>query len=139
MELITFPAHLDALESIGKYILETAQQAGLLRKKAYKLRLAVDELVTNIINYGYAQTTSPTWIKISATQVSEGFKVTIIDRGLAYDPREHTFDEFLLSLPAEERPIGGLGIFLALRNVDEFDYQTLGEHNVSTLLVYPDA
>ena len=55
MATSTFPANLDALDLIGKHILDIAQTAGLPKKKAYKLRLAVDELATNIIDYGYAE------------------------------------------------------------------------------------
>ena len=59
----------------------------------------------------------------------------MIDRGKPYDPRDRQFDQSVLDLPAAERPIGGLGIFLALESVDEFNYETLESENISTLMI----
>ncbi|MDS3861891.1 anti-sigma regulatory factor [Thermosynechococcaceae cyanobacterium BACA0444] len=135
METLVLPAELDSLEPIGKYVLNAAKVAGLSQKKAYRLRLAVDELATNIINYGYANQSSPVGLEISAELAPTFLKIILIDSGLAYDPRERNFDESILEEPIEERPIGGLGIFLALQNVDEFSYQVQSDQNISSFLV----
>lgn len=134
----TFPANLDTLDLIGKHILEVAQTAGIPKKKAYKLRLAVDELATNIINYGYADAPENREITIKSEVNGDNLKVTMIDTGKSYDPRDRQFDESVLSLPAEERAIGGLGIFLALQSVDEFTYETVEGNNISSLVINLD-
>lgn len=135
MATSTFPANLDALDLIGKHILDIAQTAGLPKKKAYKLRLAVDELATNIIDYGYAELPENAEITIKSEVEQGSLKVVMIDRGKPYDPRDRQFDQSVLDLPAAERPIGGLGIFLALESVDEFNYETLESENISTLMI----
>ena len=135
METLTIPAELDSLEQIGKYVLNAAQVAGISKKKAYRLRLAVDELATNIINYGYANQTSPTGLELRAELGADFLKIVLIDSGSAYDPRQRNFDQSILAEPIEERPIGGLGIFLALQNVDEFTYQVQSHQNISSFLV----
>ena len=135
MATSTFPANLDALDLIGKHILDIAQTAGLPKKKAYKLRLAVDELATNIIDYGYAELQENAEITIKSEVEQGSLKVVMIDRGKPYDPRDRQFDQSVLDLPAAERPIGGLGIFLALESVDEFNYETLESENISTLMI----
>ncbi|AIE73640.1 MULTISPECIES: anti-sigma regulatory factor [unclassified Synechocystis] len=139
MSILTFPADLDALNSIGKHILSQAQAVGLPKKRAYKLRLAVDELVTNIINYGYAQTPGHNQISIELEADENKLTVTMVDTGIAYDPRDRQFDQSILSLEAEERPIGGLGIFLALQSVDEFTYEVKGDKNISCLVMNLDS
>ena len=53
MEPLILPGTLDSLSKIGAYVLEAASQAGLERKIAYRLRLAVDEIATNSIVHGY--------------------------------------------------------------------------------------
>ncbi len=135
MEPLHIPANLDFLDNVGHYVLKVAEQAGLPKKKAYRLRLAVDELATNIINYGYANVPTDAGLVINAILEPTQLKIILEDSGLAYDPRQREFDESILSKPIEERPIGGLGIFLALKNVDEFTYQALENRNISCFVV----
>lgn len=135
METLTLPAQLDSLEDVGKYVLNASKVAGVPQKKAYKLRLAVDEIATNIINYGYSNATSEALLEITAIIEATQLKIILVDTGLAYDPSERQFDEEILSKPIEERPIGGLGIFLALKNVDEFIYQSLPDKNISSFIL----
>ncbi|QUS61793.1 anti-sigma regulatory factor [Synechocystis sp. PCC 7339] len=139
MTILNFPADLDALNSIGKHILDQAQAVGLQKKRAYKLRLAVDELATNIINYGYANAPGHNQISIQVEADKRKLKVTMVDTGLAYDPRDRQFDQSILSLEAEDRPIGGLGIFLALQSVDEFTYEVKDDKNISCLVMNLDS
>lgn len=130
METLTLPAHLDSLSAIGKYIMTISEEAGIPRKRAYNLRLAVDEAVSNIIIHGCAG--EGDILEINAEINSESLKIIVVDTGKSYDPRDRVFDESVLSLPIEERPMGGLGIFLSLQNVDEFSYQVEGQKNVSS-------
>lgn len=135
MEILTVPAQLTSLELISQYVMTVSQMAGISRKRAYKLRLAVDELVTNIIIYGCANSSAEATVEISAKIEPEILKITVIDTGIPYDPRESVFDESILTKPIEERPIGGLGIFLSLQNVDEFLYQVDERKNISSFIV----
>jgi serine/threonine-protein kinase RsbW len=132
---LTLPAQLDSLETIGRYVMTVSEEAGVSRKRAYKLRLAVDESVSNIIIHGCANSSSEAILEISAQIDPESLKITVIDNGTPYDPRERDFDQSILSQPIEERPMGGLGIFLSLQNVDEFSYQVDGQKNISSFLL----
>lgn len=133
METLTLPVQLSSLTIIGQYIIAVCQEAGISSKRAYKLRLAVDELVTNIIVHG-----SSTDLEINAEIDAENLTITIADNGLPYDPRESVFDESILSQPLEERPIGGLGVFLSLQSIDGFSYQTTAKKNISSLCLRRD-
>ena len=133
METLTVPVQLSSLKPIGQYVAAVCQEAGISSKRTYKLRLAVDELVTNIIVHGSANSTTESVLEINAELDSENLKIAITDTGLPYDPRETNFDESILSQPLEERPMGGLGIFLSLESVDDFSYETIGDKNISSL------
>ena len=56
MEPLTVQGTLDALGAVGQYVMAAAEEAKLSRPTAYKLRLAVDEIVTNIMVHGYQET-----------------------------------------------------------------------------------
>ena len=60
--------------------------------------------------------------------------VSIEDSGVAYDPRQTPVPD--TSLPLEERPIGGLGVYLAMKSVDEFLYERVGDRNRSTFKMH---
>lgn len=135
MEILTLPAHLGSLDTIGHYVLKVAQQAGVSRPKAYKLRLAVDELITNAILYGCANCGEDAKLEVWAEIDADSLKIIVADTGKPYDSREREFDQSILSKPIEERQIGGLGIFLALQNVDEFLYEVKDDKNISSFCV----
>jgi len=132
VETLTLPAQLESLDAIAHYVLKVSQDAGVSRHRAYKFRLAVDELVTNIIVYGCANLAEISILEVRSEIDSRSLKIIVSDTGIAFDPTERVFDRSLLSKPIEERPIGGLGIFLALQNVDEFSYQVTEKKNIST-------
>ncbi|MFZ4555590.1 MAG: ATP-binding protein [Pseudanabaena sp.] len=138
MKTLTLPAQLSSLKTIGQFIIAVCQEAEISSKRAYKLRLAVDELVTNIIVHGCANSTTESMLEINAEIEPVNLKITIADTGLPYDPRERVFDESILSQPIEERPIGGLGVFLSLQSVDEFSYQSTEHKNISSLWLRRD-
>ena len=78
MKTLTLPAQLSSLKTIGQFIIAVCQEAGISSKRAYKLRLAVDELVTNIIVYGFANSTTESTLEINAEiEPVVGLKVSI--------------------------------------------------------------
>lgn len=121
METYTLPAVLDSLSSIRNYVMEAAERAGIKKSRAYDLALGVDEIATNTINYGYADAEGDNTITLSIDQDDQSFRVTLEDSGKEFDPRELPQPD--VNAPAEERGIGGLGVFLALNGVDVFDYR----------------
>jgi serine/threonine-protein kinase RsbW len=135
MDRLNVPATLDSLELIGKYVMEAADAGGLDRKAAYRLRLAVDELATNVITYGYEEAGLSGTIDMWA-EIDGGRLVFFIeDAGIPYDPTATPAPDDL-DEPLEERDIGGLGVFLARRGVDEFRYERVDGHNRTILVVY---
>jgi anti-sigma regulatory factor (Ser/Thr protein kinase) len=134
MNSVTVPATLDSLGAIAEYVLAAAASAGLDRRASYRLRLAVDEIVTNIIVHGYGDVELSGTLELRADFDERALTVSIEDSGLPYDPRLTPVPD--TSLPLEERPIGGLGVYLALKSVDEFLYERVGDRNRSTFKMH---
>ena len=136
MKSLCLPATLDALEVIGKYVIEAADSAGLESKAAYGLRLAVDEIATNIVTHGYQEAGRTGDVAVSGTLTDAALTIVLEDSGIPFDPLQHVLpcDEDL-SLPLEERPIGGLGIMLVVNGVDDFSYRYQDGRNRNIFVV----
>jgi anti-sigma regulatory factor (Ser/Thr protein kinase) len=119
---------LDSLERIGKYVMAAAAEAGLEKPAAYRLRLAIDEIATNIILYGYDSGRREGDVELCATIDDDSLTICLEDSAIAFDPRQKTPPSDL-DAALEDRQMGGLGVFLALEGVDRFDYEWANNHN----------
>jgi anti-sigma regulatory factor (Ser/Thr protein kinase) len=129
-------ASLQVLGSIGAFVLEAANQAGLDQRTAYRLRLAVDEIATNVIVHGKPlEHSGDDEICVRTDMDEDTLHVTLEDCGPAFNPLEHTVPDDHLEKPLEARPIGGLGLFLAIRGVDAFHYERAGARNRTVFVV----
>jgi serine/threonine-protein kinase RsbW len=135
MDPLTLPATLESLDPLVKYVLSAAGAAGLDRKAVYRLRLAVDEIATNIITHGYADAHLDGDVVVEACLDRERLVVTLEDSAPAYDPREQG-DTDHIDKHSDERPIGGLGVFLAFKSADEFDYEYRDHKNRNILTMH---
>jgi anti-sigma regulatory factor (Ser/Thr protein kinase) len=122
MESLRLPGDLDSLATIREYVNSAAAQAGLDKRRAYRLSLAVDEIATNIIVHGYDEAGLAGDILMHAKVTDELLEIVIEDVGMPYNPLLHKDPEDL-DAQLEDRDIGGLGIYLALKSVDEFRYE----------------
>ncbi|MBE9222348.1 ATP-binding protein [Cyanobacterium stanieri LEGE 03274] len=138
IETLTVPANLDSLKPIAEYVMKVAKMAGLDKKSMYKLRLAVDELATNIANYAYADDhDGKKDISLESNISQDSLIITITDNGIPFNPTNKIDAEMeVVQKPIEERKIGGLGIFLAFDGVDDFSYQRIEQQNINILTVY---
>lgn len=137
MEPLTVFADLNALKPLADYVIQSSNLAGLDKKQTYKLRLAVDEIATNIITYGYEQSGKTGDITITCELNEQMLKITLEDTAVFFDPREKlSLEEETLDLPLEERRIGGLGIYLTISGVDEFKYKRVGDRNLNIFITY---
>jgi anti-sigma regulatory factor (Ser/Thr protein kinase) len=130
----TIPATLDSLGSIAEYVMAAAASAGLDKRASYRLRLAVDEIATNIIVHGYANAGHQGTLEIRADIDDKALTIVIDDTGVTYDPRQAPIPD--INLPLDQRPIGGLGVYLAMRSIDEFVYEHLGDRNRTIFKMY---
>ena len=95
-----------------------------------QLKLVVEEAVANIINYGYPDG-SEDEIEISFKISDKNIRIEIKDHGIEFDPTQVV--EADTDGSVEERPIGGLGIFLVRQFTDEMDYKRENDTNILVL------
>ena len=134
MKPLIIPGKLDSLSDVAKYVLEAAAAAGLDKKAAYRLRLAVDEITTNIITYGYEEAGIEGDITVRADSDDHALTITLEDVSQPFDPLQHMEPDDL-GLPLEQRTIGGLGIYLAINGVDKFTYERVDGRNRNTFVM----
>jgi serine/threonine-protein kinase RsbW len=134
MQPLTLPGILDSLSTIGHYVNTVALEAGLDKKAAYKLRLAVDEIATNIVVHGYEEAGLSGEIVVLSKIDQDTLTITLEDTSGPFDPRGLGRPDHI-DKPVHERPIGGLGIYLTIESVDKFDYEYINNHNRNIFVV----
>jgi anti-sigma regulatory factor (Ser/Thr protein kinase) len=109
------------------------------RSRAYKLRLALEELVSNIIRAAAAGQINPpqTQLKVTALRFKDEQSTWLVlrtkDNGIHFDPEFPTRERIDTNQPVHERKIGGLGLFLIRESVDRVAYEWLDGKNVYEL------
>jgi serine/threonine-protein kinase RsbW len=114
-------ADLENLTSIRRFIEEAATALGVAPAAIPDLVLATDEAITNIIVHGYQGQQGP--IKIEVERDGDRVAIRLHDQAHPFDPT--TFQPPDMTLPLEQRPIGGMGIYLIRQSVDELTYRVL--------------
>jgi anti-sigma regulatory factor (Ser/Thr protein kinase) len=132
--VLSVPATVDSLAAIAAFVTAAAEAAGLDRQAGYRLRLAVDEIATNVIAHGHAGAADPGPIEVRAALDEKALTVTLEDTGVPFDPcRVPPPGD--LDLPAHERRVGGLGIYLAREGVDFHGYERVRGRNRNVFVV----
>lgn len=134
MQPLLVSGNLDSLSAIGHFVIAAAELAGLDKKKAYRLRLAVDEIATNIIVHGYDEAGQSGDVLVIAEVDTDALTIILEDTSPPFDPRNLGRPDHI-DKPVEERPIGGLGIYLTLENVDKFEYEFVNNRNRNIFVV----
>ena len=126
-ELKNCLSELDTLcENLEKY----GRQIGLSQKMIFELNLALDELFTNIISYGLKDDRDHL-IRITLTPEKEVLGLCVEDDGIAFDPTE--CDQPDVSCSVSQCKIGGLGIHIINKLMDEICYERCGNKNILQL------
>jgi serine/threonine-protein kinase RsbW len=134
MKPLIVPGTLASLALVREYVRAAAAAAGLDRKHSYRLELAVDEIATNIVNHGYLEAGLSGDVEVRSRITARTLTITLSDTAMPFDPG-HLKRPEQIDLPMAERPIGGLGVFLAMENVDEFRYEHVDGHNRNIFVV----
>ena len=96
-----------------------------------KINVALDELLNNIASYAYPKETGSVTVQMRYNEESETVSITLIDSGAAYNPLEKADPD--VTLVAEDRPIGGLGILMVKKKMDGMEYRRENNQNILTI------
>ena len=136
MRELKVDAKLEKLDEVLGYIDEILAPYEPPIKVDVTIHVAVEEIFVNIAHYAYPENPDGGWaiLQTDVEKNAEGvpvFSITFIDGGIPYDPLAKPDPDITLS--AEEREIGGLGIYMVKKSMDEMSYERKDDKNVLTL------
>lgn len=132
MQSIRFAAKFDFLDEIREFVGEIARTGGFGEKDVYNIQLATDEAASNIIEHAYEGIPNGV-LDLSCGMESDTIKIILIDYGLPFDPSTIPMPDLKADL--SDRKIGGLGIFLMRKLMDEVHYDPRPDRsNVLTMI-----
>lgn len=132
MKELTLEAKLDALEQVLAFVDGELEAVDCPMKAQIQIDIAVEEIFVNIAHYAYAPATGMATIQVDLQPEPRRVLITFIDRGVPYDPLAKPDPDVALS--AEDRQIGGLGIFMVKKSMDEMQYAYTDGQNRLTLV-----
>lgn len=124
---LTIRNAVDELNRVVVLLEQLEEECQLPAGSMLPINLVLEEALSNVIFYAYEAGSSQE-IHIEIEYVAPRLTITIKDTGKAFDPTQK--EDPNLHLPVEERPIGGLGIFLMRKIMDEISYKRLGKENI---------
>lgn len=124
-------AHPDGVRRLNAAFAEFAQTHAVPDAVRRSLSIALDELLANELSHGMMDKGN-VMLTLDARLDEDRVTVTLIDNGPAFDPFEQAEPDTTLSV--EDRPIGGLGIHLVRKMIDEVSYERRDENNVVVLV-----
>ena len=127
---IVLPNDTQEVPRLAAFVDEVCETVGFDATLTMQMNLAIEEAVVNVMNYAYLPGTHGD-VTVEAQSNDVRLKFTIIDSGAPFDPTVKADAD--TSLSAEERPIGGLGIYLVRQLMDSINYERVDGHNVLTL------
>ncbi|HEX7620804.1 MAG TPA: GAF domain-containing protein [Anaerolineales bacterium] len=132
MRTAIFSANLDQLEAIREFAARAAKDAGMDDSAIYAVELSMDEACTNVIEHAYEGTEGGE-IECTCDLDDKNLTIIIHDHGKSFDPSSIALPD--LDADLDSRPIGGLGVFLMKRLMDEVRFEPMGESgNVLTMV-----
>lgn len=131
MKQITLQATVDHLEAVTDFVNELLEEYGCSLKAQMQIDIAIDELFSNIAHYAYHPEVGDATVRVSLAQDPRRVVITFIDRGIPYNPLEKQDPDITLS--AEERQIGGLGIFMVKKSMNHMAYEYTDGQNILTI------
>jgi sigma-B regulation protein RsbU (phosphoserine phosphatase) len=129
---ITVDAKVDALSEVLAFIDKHVEEMGFGMKTQMQIDIAVEEIFVNIASYAYPNGDGTATISVSESTSPTAIRITFVDSGIPYNPLVKEDPD--ITLGAEEREIGGLGIFMVKKSMDDVNYEYTHGHNRLTLV-----
>jgi serine/threonine-protein kinase RsbW len=120
------------LDTVHAAMSDFSRQHALPEELTTPLRLALDELITNVVEHGFdRRALGDRYLVVRLDATGDVVQATIEDNGIPFDPTVATIAEPGGAL--DDRPIGGLGLHLVRRSIDRLHYRRDGERNIVTI------
>lgn len=130
MQTLQFAAKFEYLDEIRDFVGEIAQSGGFSEKDVYNIQLAADEAASNIIEHAY-EGVSDGLLEVSCGLKDDHITIILVDHGEPFDPSDVPMPNIKADL--SDRKIGGLGLYLMRKLMDEVHYDPNPQTNSNTL------
>ena len=128
----TFPANTQSLSEVLGFVEETLEGFECPMKIQTAICVAIEEVFVNVAHYAYPQSVGDVTLHIGFNEGSRAITFRVTDKGIPFDPLKKPDPDITLS--AEEREIGGLGIFIAKKTMDSLSYSYENGENILTMI-----
>lgn len=124
-------ATIDDVTKATEFIEGELEKIGCPMKTIIQINIAIDEMFSNIVKYGYPEGSGPVTVRFIGREHSRSIFIRFEDEGVPYNPL--TKEDPDITLSAEERNIGGLGIFMVKKTMDDIKYKYEDGKNILTI------
>ncbi len=131
MKELTVRATVGNIPQVTAFIDALLEDAGCSMKAQMQIDVAIDELFGNIAHYAYPGGAGDAAVRFSLDEAARTATITFIDSGVPFNPLAQ--DEPDVTLSADKRTVGGLGIYLVRKTMDRVDYQRRDGMNILTI------
>lgn len=128
MKELTIDATIENITQVTAFVDEQLEALDCPLKAQMQIDIAIDELFGNIAHYAYNPEIGPATVRVEVLQDPLAVVVSFIDNGIPYDPLANEDPDVALS--AEDREIGGLGIYMVKKSMDEITYEYKDGQNI---------
>lgn len=131
MKELTIAATVENIDVVTDFVNEQLEIMDCPMKVQMQIDIAIDELFGNIANYAYKPEIGQATVRVEMAEDTLAVIITFIDNGIPYDPLKKADPDITLS--AEEREIGGLGIYMVKQNMDDISYEYKDGQNILSI------
>ena len=128
MKELTIEAKVANLQQVLDFVDENLKSMRCPMKILIQIDVAVEEIFVNVASYAYAPNTGSVTVQMELQEHPRTVVITFIDSGIPYNPLAKEDPDVTLS--AEERAIGGLGIYMVKKSMDKMEYEYTDQKNV---------
>ena len=131
MKELFIEAKDENLDTVIAFVEEQLEAYGCPMKTMMQVDIAVEEIFVNIAHYAYNPAVGAATIRAEVTEDPLQVSITFVDNGIPYDPLAKEDPD--ITLAAEDRQIGGLGIFMVKKSMDDMTYEYKDGQNILTI------
>lgn len=129
---LTIEALAENLNIVTEFVDQRLEQIECPMKAQMQIDVALEEIFINIANYAYQPGKGPATVRVDVTDDPLTVTITFVDHGIPYDPLAKEDPD--VTLPADQRQIGGLGIFMTKKLMDDVVYEYKDGSNILRLI-----
>lgn len=127
MKEITVDAMIENMNTVTAFVDDFLDQIACPVKSRIQINIVIDEIFGNICHYAYKDSVGAVTVRVESGNTPKAVFLTFTDNGIPYNPLDTEDPDITLS--SEERKIGGLGIYLVKKNMDEMKYEYVNQQN----------